>query len=508
MGKIKSAICLTLITILIAVLCVVCFVPFPVGWDEEGKTLSFYNPIINWTNKSSDLGGYQFGGSDPAYVGGSYTVVFYPEGVISRKEYEDNTADRTESDNKDYEKQYVQYKGGAIYLNKDTVCDGGNEPSAKFKEAFADRLAILKERFERIHQQGMKLEVRDDYTVTVSLPATSSSTAVAFLYFSYMGDVTVRYGSDSSSATIVFPKTGSNAKPITSYIKGAGTRSSGNTEYVSIAFTEEGQRLVASATSAATSESTGSLYIMVGEEQVVALEGIESELNQPELIVSSTSYTADSAAVIAAVIDTAVKYSSDIELKINQGEIYRMPASFGDNALTFAYIAFGVCFAAMVAYFLIRYRRLGFSHILTYLVYLIALTLTVWAIPLEWSVGTIAALAVSSILLCVSDAISYEYARKEFATGKTMESSVKTGYKKCFLSILDAHVVLLIVALLTYLIALTELQAFALVLLFGTAISALCSLAVNRFLWYITMPFAKSPAQFCHFKREEVEDDD
>ena len=117
MGKIKSAICLTLITILIAVLCVVCFVPFPVGWDEEGKTLSFYNPIINWTNKSSDLGGYQFGGSDPAYVGGSYTVVFYPEGVISRKEYEDNTADRTESDNKDYEKQYVQYKGGAIYLN-------------------------------------------------------------------------------------------------------------------------------------------------------------------------------------------------------------------------------------------------------------------------------------------------------------------------------------------------------------------------------------------------------
>ena len=112
------------------------------------------------------------------------------------------------------------------------------------------------------------------------------------------------------------------------------------------------------------------------------------------------------------------------------------------------------------------------------------------------------------MLLCVSNAVAYEAARKEYAVGKTIASSVKTGYKKTFWHIFDLHVALVAVALLVYLIAITELSLFGLALTFGVALSGICSLLVNRFLWYVTMGLSKNPGKFCHFKREEVEDDD
>lgn len=510
MGKIKSAILLTLITLLIAVLCVLCFVPFPVAWNEEGDALEFFNPIVNWSQKSADFGGFQFGGETPEYVGGGYSVVLYPEGVISRKEYEDNTKGRSEEDIEEYTGKYVAYADGAIYLDKEEVCGGGTTPTTDFIEAFENRVKILTARFERLEQQNLSLSRCNDYTVRAFLPSTSSATVAAFQYFSYMGDVSVRYGSSASSATILFPLTGSGAKPIGDYIKRVSTRSAQRNYYVSIDLTPLGREELRSATSSATEDSTDAIYFMVGEEQVLSYGPVTGVVDVPSLTLGSETspYSKEAATVISAVLDTAIEYKSDFEMKMSMGEIYRVTAAFGDSALIFFYIAFAICFAGMCVYFFIRYRRLAFAHILSYLIFLLAAVLSFWATPIAWGVGTITAFALASVLLCVSDCIAYEYVKKEYATGKTMDSSVKEGYKKSFWVVFDLHIVLLILALLVYLIALTELQAFGLALLFCVAFSGLCSLAVNRFLWYITMPFAKNAGAFCNFKRTEVEDDD
>lgn len=499
MGKVKSAICLTLITLLIAVLCVVCFVPFPLGSDG----ISYYNPIVNWTRKSWDIGGYLYG-EDAAYAGGGYTVVYYPDGVISKADYESNLADKSEEEQQEYEDRYVSYANGAIYLDKEEVCGDGETPTETFKSDFEKNVRLLEARYERLRTQGMKLEVVDDYTVRASLPTTMGAFNAAFLYFSYTGKVSVRYGSDSSSATVIFPLEGKREKPITEYLERASLRSANGTAYVGVRFTKEGQALVAEATSGA-SDSSSTLFIMVGDVTVINLS-VTEQIDQRELFVSG-SYSLDSASVIASVLDTAIDFEPDGALKMEMGEIYRVPAAFGDNSLSFLYIAFGVCFAAMTLYFLIRYRRLGFAHIYSYLIYLIAMVLVIWAIPIAVGMGTILAFLLGSVLLSVSNAVSYEYVRKEFATGKTMASSVKAGYKRCFWHLFDLHIVLLAVGLLTYLIALSELSAFGLVLTLAALASGICTLAINRFMWYIMMPFAKNAGQFCHFKREEVEDE-
>ncbi len=498
MGKVKSAICLCAITLILAVLCFVCFVPFPTG----SGGISYYNPIINWAEKSEDLGGFQFGGEDPAYIGGSYSIMLYPEGVISSKEYESNLRILEGDDRTEYEGKYTAHAGGALYLSNEDVMDGGRV-TQKFSTSFEKRLELLKERFSRLNTEGTSIEVVNDYSVRVTMPASTDVSVASFLYFGYMGDLEVSFGTDLESAGRIFPETN---KPITDYMKGADTRSMNGTQYVVLHFTNEGQKLISTATATAES-SGGTLFFTVGGEQVIGLS-VSSRLNEKDLYISG-DYSSDAAKILSTVIDTSVDFASDSELgKLEMGELYRNQAGFGKSALMFVYLALAVSSVAGVVFFFIRYRRLGFAHLYSFLFFLLAMLLCVWWIPtLTIGMNTLTAFILTAVLLSVSNAVAFENARKEYALGKTMTSSVKTGYKKCFWHLFEVHAVVGGIGLLIWGIALSELSAFGLTLALGALFSAIATLAFNRFMWFVMMSLAKNQGKFCHFVRE-VDDDE
>ncbi|HJA02127.1 MAG TPA: hypothetical protein H9797_01950 [Candidatus Gallimonas gallistercoris] len=497
MGKVKSAIVLTLITIVIAVLCVVCFVPFPC----DGNGLNYFNSILGIAEKDADLGGYLIGETE--YVGGGYSAVLYPEGVISGRDYENNLAASSEDEKEDYASDYQAYADGAVYLEKETVLDGENV-SESFKEDFSRTVSILEERFERLHVPGASVRIADDYTVKVSLPASYSLSGAAFEYLGLMGEFTVSFGSDEASAETIIPAPRGTEHPASYYFKSISSRTASGVSYVILNMTDEGREAVAEATEGATSSY---LYFKVGGETLITLT-VSEQIDQSSLYISG-SYDKDSSELVATVLDTAMENGTENDLALTVGEMVRDRAAYGDSALWMLYIAFGVLLVASLAFFFIRYGRLGFAHLYTLLVYLIAMTLCIWAIDfLSLGVGSVLAVLFGAIVLSVSDAMAYEYARKEFATGKTMTFAVKSGYKKCFWHIFDMHIVLAALGFIAYFIALTELSVFAFTLGIAMFFSGLATLAVGRFCWYIMMPFAKDKAKFCRFHREEVEEDD
>lgn len=500
MGKVKSAICLTLMTIAIAVLCIVCAVSFPCG------SIYYFNSIISLTDKDADLGGYLIG--ETGYVGGGYAVVYYPEGVISAQEYNDSLAGKTDEEKEEYESEYLPYANGAIYLEREIACTEGTDTlSEDFVAGFDQMVSLLSDRFERLHVEDAFLQVCDGYTVRVFLPANYEAAGVAFTYMGYTGAFSISYGSDESSATVAIPSQKGTQHEIGYYVKGASARTQSGTSYVIIDFTSEGQSLFASTTASASSDSTSYAYFKIGDNTAFSLT-VSEQIDQSSLAVSG-GYTGDSAEIVAALIDSAVKNGSEDDMTVQMGEIYRVEAAYGENSLLFVYIALGVCFVGMAAFFLIRYRRLGVAHIYSFLVFLLAMILCVWAISfLYYSMEAILGILLSGLVLCVSNAMAYEYARREYETGKTIGYSVKTGYKKCFWHVFDLHVLLAIAGFFTFFVALTGLQIFAFTFALGTVFSLVCSLAVNRFCWYIMMPFAKDGGEFCHFKREEAEDDE
>ena len=502
MGKVRSAICLTLMTLLIAVLCFFCTVSFPLN-DIE----TFYS-TLNLTQKDITLGGEL---DEENYVGGGYSAIYYPEGVISAKEYEDNltaykAADDTDKVEEYQDKYLVEPKTGSLYLEKEVASEDGKTISDAFKEKIQKTFCVIKDRYEALHVDGMKLEVVSDYTLRVTLPQIYTARNYAFQAMTYTGAMTVSIGSSADNATQVFPENKRDVA-IGDYLKGFSSRTAADgTAYVGITFTSLGREIMKTQTADAANSST-SVFFKIGDNTPVQFS-ISSEVDQSTMYISG-SFTQESAKATAVLMNSALKNGLEGDLAVSYGDMLRLPATFGDNTLLFAYIAFGACILAMAIFFFARYGLLGFAHLYTYLLFLFSMLLCIWAIPfLYLSAGSILALLLASVVLSIGNALPYEYARKEYAAGRTMTASVKSAYKKTLWHVIDLHAVLAAIAFIIYGISLTALATFAFTFGLGIGFSALCSLLVGRLTWASMMSFTKKQGNFCRFKREEVEDDD
>lgn len=485
MSKLKSAVVLVLATIIIAVLCAMCTASFPIP-----NSVNEYNSVISIIAKDSTLGG-------------GYYVTYYPEGVISEEEYIANSnayGSDTEA-KEEYEAKYVSYGTGAIYLEKETVLDEAtNEVSESFKEDFAATAAAVRERYEAQHVAGVKVEICDDYTIRVFMPDLLESPSTTLAFFSYTGEFSVAYGAESTKVIQA-----DRRNTINDYVKGVSARTVQDTSYVIIQFTDLGREALKEATSGAADES-GTLYVMVGDNSVISLT-VSSQIDQNDLYISG-SYTAETSNAVAVLLNNAVN-GTQTDLKLTTGDARYLEAQWGENTMLYFYIGFGVFMTAMAVFFLVRYHALGFAHIYAYLLYLPCMALCLAFISfLHLGVGGIAALALSSVLMCVSNVYVFESAKKEYALGKTMTSSVKTGYKKCFWHIFDIHIALALAAVLTFAIALTELQVAAFVFMLGVIFSGACVLAITRLMWASMMTLSKKKESFCNFKRGEDYDDE
>ncbi len=497
MGKVKSAICIVLTTLLIAVMCFFCTVSF--GLNE----IETFHSTVSLTGKDITLGNAI---DEDNYIGGGYVTTYYPEGVISAKEYEDNLAAYEDPDKaEEYKNKYM--KSGSLYLESEIASeDEGKTVSDAFKAKIEKTFRLVKERYGALRIDGMKLEILSGYALRVTLPQIYSARNYAFQSMTYTGAVTVSVGSDEKSATTIFPENKRNAV-IGDYLKGFSTRTTADgTSYVGISYTALGREIMKNQTASAESTSV-TVFIKVGDNTPVQFS-VSSQIDQSTTYVSG-SFTGESAKATCVLMNSALKYGDADDLTVSYGDTIRLPATYGGNALLLIYIAFAVTVVAMAIFFFARYGLLGFAYLFTYLLFLFSMLLCIWAIPFLYiSVGSVLGLLLASVVLGVSSALPYEYARKEFATGRTMTASVKSAYKKTFWHVFDLHIVLAALAFIIYGISITGLATFAFTFGLGVGFSALCSLLVGRLQWASMMSFTPKKGNFCRFKREEVEDDD
>lgn len=499
MNKAKSAVCLVLMTLLIAGLIFVCFIPFNYGYLGMNR----FNPIAAVTSLDPDLG-LSYGSGDEyskRYNGGGYSAMYYPEGIISAREYRDNLEGIPEEDTDrktEYRESYTPV--GSLYFETEKIELENGKPNADFKADFDRAVELLRLRYERLHAEDVRLDVLDDYTVRVFVPRDES---LAFEQFSYMGEFSVSYGSSETDAATIMPKRANES--INEYVKGAGTRSANGSEFVVIDFTDKGRDALREATANAA-ESSATMYFKVGDNLALSLS-VSSAIDQNSLFITSTSFTAASANISAILIDTALNAAS-ASMTFEVDEITNMPAVYGDSAVLYLVIALAVCVAMMLVFFFIRYHLLAFAHLYTFLLYLCGTVLCIWAIPfVTLSVETVTAVLITTVLMSISDVIVFENARKDYALGKTIVSCVKNGYRKAFWHLFDMHIVLALIGFVTFFIALPPLSTFAFVFGLTTVFSGLGCLVLTRFHWAILMAYTNNKGGFCNFKREVADND-
>ena len=203
MGKKKSVVLLIIYTLLIAVLCFICTVSFSYGTDN----MYTFSSVMRMMDKDADLGlAYGANADAGAYLGGGYSAVYYPEGVISAKEYDDNIRDMTEEDAAEYADTYVRYPdaNGSVYLEKGVAANDDGTMQDSFKSAFDSALKTVTERVARLRVDGARVDVVGDYAIRVFMPSMMDGEYSAMTLFAYTGALDIRCGTDEASATSLF----------------------------------------------------------------------------------------------------------------------------------------------------------------------------------------------------------------------------------------------------------------------------------------------------------------
>ena len=101
----------------------------------------------------------------------------------------------------------------------------------------------------------------------------------------------------------------------------------------------------------------------------------------------------------------------------------------------------------------------------------------------------------------------YNAIKGEFALGKTVESSVKNGYKKTLWVTVDVYAVLLLGAA-ALLVGTAGLHAFAIQALVCVLAGAFCSLLWSRAINYTLLSASKNKYKYYRLVREEDDDDE
>lgn len=491
MGKKKSAALIVLFTVVLVGLVFMSVASFPVS------AVYNYNSLLSMIDLSTDLGG-------------GYTAVYYPEGVISQEEYNALVADyedkKDEADAPENPKDlYHQY--GGVYIENESWNSDEEDVTEAFRNEFDSAFRALQNRFEQKSYSAYSIKLQDGYTVRVDVPYTDENASNMFTMMSYGGNLLFTDGS-------------SNEMEITSeYVTGARVVNATNGYGVSIDFTSEGRQAFNSLTSAMVSSSSddsssssstsSTLYIQMGGNNLLS-KGIpiSSAVDESSFAFSGAFTERGSAETLVAVINSALIDENVFDINLDASRIATFEPTLGVNAALIAAIVFGALIVVMLIVSLIRFKGMGLAHLYGFLTYAVVFVLCLAFIDaVQLSVAGVIAIALSAAVMVFFNWYAFKNIHEEFATGKTLTASVKAGYKKSLAFTIDAHIILLLMSGAICLISTGMMFYAGLIFVLGTVISAACTLAVTRFCLYVFLAQPKNKIAFCNLKREETEDE-
>lgn len=506
MGKKKSMVLMILLTIVIVVLCAITVFPaFPIP-----GTVKEWNPAV----KQYDLG---------ADLGGGYYAYYYPEGIISEAEYKNNLSVLEGEKATEYAASYVKH--GGLYLSTDEdygiINEDGKTVSTEFQEDFEAVTREIVARYEKKGYADYRVSVVDDYALRVQLPAseiTAQQTSIqnvsnTLSIFSQTGGISIEKG----DAVIDELK----EMEITDLIKSFEVKTKYEVAYISINFTDAGEDMIekfvedskapaADATSSSTTPDT--LNIMVGDEAALKISATDHvntkyEVRYPVADESEIGYVETFVILLNSAL---TKGAFDIQFRsISSSDLRTYSPVYGDNTMLFLYIALAVVIAALIVFSIVKMGRYGAVSLYTNLSYLIITGLCFAFISggvFEVHLGTILVFLAGLVLINVLHGYVYNAIKAEFQLGKTVESSVKGGFKKTLFGIVDIYAVLLLGSL-ALLIGGAGLHTLALQAIICVVTGAFCSLLWGRVINYIFLSASKNKYKYFRFVREDDDDE-
>ena len=506
MGKIKSAV---ITVILVAAIAVLAFFAL-FSWQVPGSNgVDRYNSFISSIHLGGDLSGEAH-------------AVLYPEGVITAADYEYGkpvkSDDETDKEYADKLSEYVdKYEPhGNLYIEKDFIEDG----EQAFKEEVKADAEVLSKRLAEKGYSDYSVSVQDGFTLKVAVPTNFTYSAYksydttsrsqetnkisrTVQLLSFDGELTLR-NTEVGKVNYDNILTPINAD-ITGYFKNITAYSAGGNYAVRLNLTKEGREQLKTISNLIVSDASNDKAIgfYVGDNQLLSLT-LSEEIDSNSFFISvDEAYSQDYAIILNSVVHNQtikLNYSS------NGVQVVYATARLGDLAAILLGVVLVLVLLAAVIYSIVRYKKLGLVSTLMIVIYALAMVTALMLLEIQLTLAGAVTAVLGLALICGSNFAAFECVREETKKGKTMQSSVKSGYKRVLTGILELHIVLVVVSLLLALVGVGELASCGFILLIATIASYILHW-FTRLMWYVISSPVKNKFAFCGFKREELIDD-
>jgi len=336
---------------------------------------------------------------------------------------------------------------------------GEEEPSA---EDMADTIYKLQKRVTSYSTESLVYQEGND-RINIEIPGVSDANAIleelgkpGSLEFIDVNGNVVLNGTDIK-----------NAQPM------VGKDSMGNSQYVvELVMTEEGTKKFAEATQAAVANHD--IIYIVYDEEVVSAPSVQAAITDGYAIVEGmASY--DEAELLASTIRIG-----GLKLELEELRSNVVGAQLGERAINTSIMAAIIGFAVIAVFMIVVYLIPGLASVIALLVYVVAVVLLLNGFDITLTLPGIAGIILSIGMAVDANVIIFARIREEIATGKTVSSSVKIGFKKATSAIVDGNVTTLIAALVLGIMGTGAIKGFAQTLGLGIAVSMITALFVTR----------------------------
>ena len=183
------------------------------------------------------------------------------------------------------------------------------------------------------------------------------------------------------------------------------------------------------------------------------------------------------------MLATQIRIGS-LSLELQELESSVVGAQLGSQAISSSLKAAAIGLVIVMVFMIVMYAVPGVAASIALAIYTGLVIATLYLFEITLTLPGIAGIILGIGMAVDANVIIFARIREEIATGKTVDSSMKIGFKKAMSAILDGNITTMIAALVLMGLGSGTVKGFAYTLMIGIVLSMFTALVVTRWVLY------------------------
>lgn len=261
---------------------------------------------------------------------------------------------------------------------------------------------------------------------------------------------------------------------------------------VELTLTEEGAKKFAEA----TSTYVGQICPIVYDDEAISTPRVNEAITGGSAYINGMSTYAE-----AETLASNIRIGS-LSLELSELQSQIVGAQLGTEAISGALKAAAIGLALIAVFMIAYYWLAGVAATIALAVYTTLVVAVIYLFDVTLTLPGIAGIILSIGMAVDANVIISARIREEIAAGKTVSSSIKTGFQKALSAIVDGNVTTLIAAAVLAIKGSGTVKGFAYTLAIGIVLSMFTSLVVTRLIMNALYAIGFKDAKFFGRQKE------